>query len=73
MALLTSAPAASESVVLFRRWRRFSDRAAQERARKVLDAQGKVSAQTGHPPTVSELPQYLDVFGLQPYFLFGFT
>src|SRR5689334_24785397 len=30
MALLSRAPAATESAVLFRRWRRFSDRAARD-------------------------------------------
>lgn len=42
-------------------WAVHVDRAAQERARKVLDAQGKVSAHTGRPPTVSELAQYLEM------------
>ncbi len=42
-------------------WALHVDRAAQERARKVLDAQGKVSAHTGRPPTVSELAQYLEM------------
>ena len=42
-------------------WALHVDRAAQERARKVLDAQGKVSARTGRPPTVSELAQYLEM------------
>jgi RNA polymerase sigma-B factor len=52
-------------------WALHVDRAAQERARKVLDAQGKVSARTGRPPTVSELAQYLEMseedvlYGLQ--------
>lgn len=42
-------------------WALHVDRAAQERARKVLDAQGKVSAHTGRPPTVSELAQFLEM------------
>ncbi len=42
-------------------WALHVDRAAQERARKVLDAQGKVSAHTGRPPTVGELAQYLEM------------
>ena len=42
-------------------WALHVDRAAQERARKVLDAQGKVSARTGRPPTVGELAQYLEM------------
>jgi RNA polymerase sigma-B factor len=42
-------------------WALHVDRGAQERARKVIDAQQKISAQTGHPPTVGELAQYLEI------------
>jgi RNA polymerase sigma-B factor len=42
-------------------WALHVDRGAQERARKVIDAQQKISAQTGRPPTVGELSQYLEV------------
>jgi RNA polymerase sigma-B factor len=42
-------------------WALHVDRGAQERARKVIDAQQKISAQTGHPPTVGELAQYLEM------------
>ena len=42
-------------------WALHVDRGAQERARKVIDGQQKISAQTGHPPTVSELAQYLEI------------
>jgi RNA polymerase sigma-B factor len=42
-------------------WALHVDRGAQERARKVLDAQQKISARTGRPPTVGELAQYLEV------------
>ena len=42
-------------------WALHVDRGAQERARKVLDAQAKISAQTGHPPTIGELAQYLEI------------
>jgi RNA polymerase sigma-B factor len=42
-------------------WALHVDRAAQERARKVLDAQGKVGARTGRPPTVGELAEYLEM------------
>jgi RNA polymerase sigma-B factor len=42
-------------------WALHVDRGAQERARKVIDAQQKITAQTGRPPTVGELSQYLEV------------
>src|SRR5215472_1371298 len=42
-------------------WALHVDRGAQERARKVIDGQQKISAQTGRPPTVSELAQYLEM------------
>lgn len=42
-------------------WALHVDRGAQERARKVIDAQQKISAQTGRPPTVGELAQYLEM------------
>src|SRR5947209_4703287 len=42
-------------------WALHVDRGAQERARKVLDAQQKISAQSGRPPTISELSQYLEI------------
>jgi RNA polymerase sigma-B factor len=42
-------------------WALHVDRGAQERARKVLDAQQTISARTGRPPTVGELAQYLEV------------
>jgi RNA polymerase sigma-B factor len=42
-------------------WALHVDRGAQERARKVIDGQQKISAQTGRPPTVGELAQYLEM------------
>ncbi len=42
-------------------WALHVDRGAQERARKVIDAQQKMSARTGRPPTVGELCQYLEM------------
>jgi len=42
-------------------WALHVDRSAQERARKVLDAQQKISAQTGRPPTIGELSEYLEI------------
>lgn len=41
-------------------WALHVDRSAQERARRVLEAQKRVSAMHGHPPTVPELAQYLE-------------
>jgi len=42
-------------------WALHVDRGAQERARKVIDAQRKISAESGRPPTVGELAQYLEI------------
>jgi RNA polymerase sigma-B factor len=42
-------------------WALHVDRGAQERARKVLDAQQKISAQTGRTPTIGELAEYLEI------------
>src|SRR5881397_2362995 len=42
-------------------WALHVDRGAQERARKVLDGQEKISARTGRSPTISELAQYLEM------------
>jgi RNA polymerase sigma-B factor len=42
-------------------WALHVDRGAQERARRVLDAQQKLSAQSGRPPTIVELAEYLEV------------
>ena len=42
-------------------WALHVDRGAQERARKVIDGQQKISAQTGRPPTVGELAQFLEI------------
>ncbi len=41
-------------------WALHVDRSAQERARKITDAQQRISARTGRAPTVSELAQYLE-------------
>src|SRR5438270_5183613 len=42
-------------------WALHVDRGAQERARKISDAQQEISARTGRPPTVSELAQFLEM------------
>jgi RNA polymerase sigma-B factor len=42
-------------------WALHVDRGAQERARKVIDAQHEISGKTGHAPTVGELAQYLEM------------
>jgi RNA polymerase sigma-B factor len=41
-------------------WALHVDRSAQERARRITDAQQQISARTGRAPTVSELAQYLE-------------
>jgi RNA polymerase sigma-B factor len=42
-------------------WTLHVDRGAQERARKITDAQQQISARTGRPPTVDELAQFLEI------------
>ncbi len=42
-------------------WALHVDRSAQERARKINDAQQRITARTGRSPTVNELAQYLEV------------
>ncbi len=42
-------------------WTLHVDRGAQERARKITDAQQQISARTGRPPTVDELAQFLEM------------
>ena len=42
-------------------WALHVDRGAQERARKITDAQQKLSSSTGRMPTVDELAQYLEM------------
>jgi RNA polymerase sigma-B factor len=42
-------------------WALHVDRGAQERARKVTDAQRKLTTAVGRPPTVAELAQYLEL------------
>jgi RNA polymerase sigma-B factor len=42
-------------------WALHVDRGAQERARKIVEAQEDVAAHTGRPPTVHELAQYLEI------------
>jgi RNA polymerase sigma-B factor len=42
-------------------WALHVDRGAQERARKITDAQQKLSSRTGRAPTVDELAQYLEI------------
>jgi len=41
-------------------WALHVDRSAQERARRVVDAQRQFTASTGHPPTIAELSQFLE-------------
>src|ERR1700742_5245504 len=42
-------------------WALHVDRGAQERARKITDAQQEISARTGRAPTVSQIAQYLEI------------
>jgi RNA polymerase sigma-B factor len=42
-------------------WALHVDRGAQERARRIADAQEEVSSQTGRPPTIPELAEYLEM------------
>jgi RNA polymerase sigma-B factor len=42
-------------------WALHVDRGAQERARKVSDAQHQISGRTGHAPAIDELAQYLEL------------
>ena len=42
-------------------WALHVDRGAQERARKITDAQQKLSSKTGRMPTVDELAQFLEM------------
>lgn len=42
-------------------WALHVDRGAQERARRISDAQERISAQTGRPPTIDQLAQYLEL------------
>jgi RNA polymerase sigma-B factor len=42
-------------------WALHVDRGAQERARKITDAQQQISARTGRAPTVSVIAQYLEI------------
>src|SRR5215472_11265959 len=42
-------------------WALHVDRGAQERARRVIDAQREIGGVTGHTPTISELAQYLEM------------
>jgi RNA polymerase sigma-B factor len=42
-------------------WTLHVDRSAQERARKITEAQQQMSARTGRAPSVSELAQYLEM------------
>ncbi len=42
-------------------WSLHVDRSAQERARRIIDAQQHISSDTGRSPTVPELAQYLEL------------
>ena len=42
-------------------WALHVDRGAQERARKVIDAQHEISGRTGHTPSINQLSQYLEL------------
>jgi RNA polymerase sigma-B factor len=42
-------------------WALHVDRSAQERARKITDAQQQITSQTGRSPTVNELAQFLEI------------
>ena len=42
-------------------WALHVDRSAQERARKIIDAQHQISSRTGRSPTVNEIAQFLEM------------
>jgi RNA polymerase sigma-B factor len=42
-------------------WALHVDRSAQERARRITDAQQQISAETGRPARIDELAQYLEI------------
>ena len=42
-------------------WALHVDRSAQERARKITDAQHKLGSRTGRMPTIDEIAQYLEI------------
>src|SRR5438874_12134233 len=42
-------------------WALHVDRGAQERARKITDAQQKLGSRTGRMPTIDEIAQYLEI------------
>jgi RNA polymerase sigma-B factor len=42
-------------------WALHVDRSAQERARKITDAQHQITARTGRSPTINELAQFLEM------------
>jgi RNA polymerase sigma-B factor len=42
-------------------WALHVDRSAQERARKITDAQHQITAQTGRSPTINQLAQFLEM------------
>jgi RNA polymerase sigma-B factor len=42
-------------------WALHVDRSAQERARKIIDAQQEITSRTGRSPTVNELAQFLEI------------
>jgi RNA polymerase sigma-B factor len=42
-------------------WALHVDRSAQERARKITDAQNQITARTGRSPTVNEIAQFLEI------------
>jgi RNA polymerase sigma-B factor len=42
-------------------WALHVDRGAQERARRITDAQHKLGSQTGRMPTIDEIAQYLEI------------
>src|SRR5262249_13264664 len=42
-------------------WALHVDRSAQERARKITEAQQELTARTGRAPTVNDLAQYLEI------------
>jgi RNA polymerase sigma-B factor len=42
-------------------WALHVDRGAQERARRITDAQTRIAARTGHVPTIGDIAQYLEI------------